>query len=78
MLAALTATEDGNRFFEKIGFVPTGYEEYWVESGSSSGVQLVTVSADTASESKIPEKETIKGHARMMATTKHLLPADAA
>ncbi|KAI8287567.1 hypothetical protein K4K60_012323 [Colletotrichum sp. SAR11_57] len=76
--SALTATEDGKRFFEKIGFVPTGYEEYWVDSGSSSGVQLVTVSADTASETKIPEKETIKGHATMMATTKHLLSADAA
>ncbi|KAK2770119.1 hypothetical protein CKAH01_04462 [Colletotrichum kahawae] len=76
--SALTATPDGKRFFEKIGFVPTGYEEYWIDSGSSPGVQLVTVSAETASETKIPEESTIKGHARMMATTKHLLPADVA
>ncbi|KAF6806702.1 hypothetical protein CSOJ01_08686 [Colletotrichum sojae] len=66
--SALTATPEGRRCFEKMGFAPTGYEEFWVTSESSPAeVHLVTTSAGAAPESLIPAGSTVKGHARMLA-----------
>ncbi|GKT40527.1 uncharacterized protein ColSpa_00708 [Colletotrichum spaethianum] len=75
--SALTATPEGRRCFEKMGFEPTGYEEFWMADGRG-GVELVTVSADTAPshEQIAPDEAAVRGHARMFA--KHLYPANSA
>ncbi|OBR04498.1 hypothetical protein CH63R_11201 [Colletotrichum higginsianum IMI 349063] len=68
--SALTATAAGKRCFEQLGFEPTGYEEFWV-ADMRGGVELVTVSADTAGDGRVvPDEGTVRGHARMFA--KHL------
>ncbi|EXF80020.1 hypothetical protein CFIO01_00916 [Colletotrichum fioriniae PJ7] len=70
--SALTATPEGRRCFEKMGFEATGYKEFWVDDGRK-GVQLVTITADTAPEEReVREPATVRGHARMLA--KHLHP----
>ncbi|KAF9873907.1 hypothetical protein CkaCkLH20_08641 [Colletotrichum karsti] len=74
--SALTATPEGRRCFERMGFNPTGYEEFWVSCESSPEMQLVTVSAETAHERKLLEEQSVKGHATMLA--KHVSSADAA
>ncbi|KAK1978947.1 hypothetical protein LZ30DRAFT_598014 [Colletotrichum cereale] len=74
--SALTATPEGRRCFERMGFEPTGYEEFWVADGGG-GVELVAVSADTAPEERTgPESAAVRGHARMVA--RHLRPAHGA
>ncbi|KXH62854.1 hypothetical protein CNYM01_03715 [Colletotrichum nymphaeae SA-01] len=70
--SALTATPEGRRCFEKMGFDATGYEEFWVDDGRE-GVQLVTITADTAPEKReVREAATVRGQARML--VKHLHP----
>ncbi|KAK1518057.1 uncharacterized protein CCOS01_12314 [Colletotrichum costaricense] len=70
--SALTATPEGRRCFEKMGFEATGYEEFWVDDGRK-GVQLVTITADTAPEKReVREAATVRGQARML--VKHLHP----
>ncbi|OHE92557.1 hypothetical protein CORC01_12136, partial [Colletotrichum orchidophilum] len=70
--SALTATPEGRRCFEKMGFEATGYEEFWVDDGHE-GVELVTITADSAPEEReVREAATVRGHARMLA--KHLHP----
>ncbi|GKT63068.1 hypothetical protein ColTof4_05339 [Colletotrichum tofieldiae] len=74
--SALTATPGGRRCFEKMGFEPTGYEEFWV-ADARGGVELVTVTADTAPEERIsPGDVAVRGHATMFA--RHLHPANSA
>ncbi|KAJ0158475.1 hypothetical protein CTA2_11504 [Colletotrichum tanaceti] len=65
--SALTATAAGTRCFEQLGFEPTGYEEFWVADGRGGGVELVTVSADTAGDSRVPDEAAVRGHAMMYA-----------
>ncbi|KAF3351320.1 hypothetical protein VdG2_00827 [Verticillium dahliae VDG2] len=36
-VSALTATEEGRRSFEKLGFAASGYKEVWVKSPSGDG-----------------------------------------
>ncbi|TQN68644.1 hypothetical protein CSHISOI_06866 [Colletotrichum shisoi] len=69
--SALTATAAEKRCFEQLGFEPTGYEEFWVADGRG-GVELVTLSADTAADGcrVVPDEAVVRGHARMFA--KHL------
>ncbi|KAH6648813.1 hypothetical protein BKA67DRAFT_661763 [Truncatella angustata] len=64
--SALTATEEGTRSFQRLGFVATGYEEFWVEINCQ--ITLVPVypgqGADLVTKS---EKACIKGKAHMVA-----------
>ncbi|KAK2054250.1 hypothetical protein LY76DRAFT_665244 [Colletotrichum caudatum] len=65
--SALTATPEGSRCFERMGFEPTGYEELWMADGRG-GVELVAVSADTAPEQRTaPDAAAVRGYARMVA-----------
>ncbi|KAK1998026.1 hypothetical protein LX36DRAFT_656949 [Colletotrichum falcatum] len=65
--SALTATPEGRRCFERMGFEPTGYEELWMADGRG-GVELVAVSADTAPEQRTAtDSAAVRGHARMVA-----------
>ncbi|EGS23440.1 uncharacterized protein CTHT_0001310 [Thermochaetoides thermophila DSM 1495] len=38
--SALTATQNGQRAFRRLGFVPTGYREFFVEKGSENGKKM--------------------------------------
>ncbi|GJC83274.1 hypothetical protein ColLi_06112 [Colletotrichum liriopes] len=59
-----------------MGFEPTGYEEFWV-ADARGGVELVTVTADTAPKERIsPGDVAVRGHATMFA--RHLHPANSA
>ncbi|KAK1595592.1 uncharacterized protein LY79DRAFT_588572 [Colletotrichum navitas] len=74
--SALTATPEGRRCFERMGFEPTGYEELWMTDGRG-GVELVAVSADMAREQRTaPDAAAVRGHARMVA--RYLPPAHGA
>lgn len=44
---ALTATEDGERCFAKLGFQPSGYEEAWVKGDSDSSPVLIHMDPDS-------------------------------
>ncbi|KAK2009661.1 hypothetical protein LZ32DRAFT_406381 [Colletotrichum eremochloae] len=74
--SALTATPEGRRCFERMGYEPTGYEELWMADGRG-GVELVAAFADTAPEQQAaPDAAAVRGHARMVA--RYLPPAHSA
>lgn len=63
--SALTATEDGARSFERLGFRPTGYEEFWIQRDGE--MSLVPLYPNHGGPSPLTEQDmsSVKGQARM-------------
>ncbi|KAH8660006.1 hypothetical protein BX600DRAFT_513654 [Xylariales sp. PMI_506] len=65
--SALTATAEGARSFQSLGFQPTGYQEIWVQS-KQGGVELLSIKPGQSAEDACAglDGSTIIGRASMM------------
>ncbi|ETS85360.1 hypothetical protein PFICI_03385 [Pestalotiopsis fici W106-1] len=63
--SALTATKDGANTFEKLGFQPTGYEEFWIQKSDEISLVPLYPGHDRSSVLAEQDKSSIKGQARM-------------
>ncbi|KAM0277819.1 hypothetical protein ACHAQH_005523 [Verticillium albo-atrum] len=66
-VSALTATEEGRRSFEKLGFAASGYEEVWVKAQSGDGpAELVRSGPGAGGIDDARRSEKVVAEARMM------------
>ncbi|KAF3011849.1 hypothetical protein E8E14_004339 [Neopestalotiopsis sp. 37M] len=63
--SALTATEDGSKTFEKLGFKPTGYEEFWIQKSGEISLVPRFPGHHSSSVPSDHDSSSIKGQARM-------------